>query len=64
MDLATPKTFLIDAYLILYSELTYTRLVKVNNQNAKITGFLASNVIKLSSIYTGCYLVSGLSLFI
>ena len=61
MDLAASKMVLLDNYLILYSEITYTHSINGNNQQAKITGSLAANVIKLSSIYTGLYLVTELS---
>ena len=59
IDLATPKIIFLDTYLILYSELAYAHSVQGNNQHSKMTGSLASNVIKLYSSYAGCYLVSG-----
>ena len=58
MELAAPKMIFLDAYLILYNELINICSVKVNNQNGKITGLLASIVINLCSSYTGRYLVA------
>ena len=58
MYLDVPKIMFLVANLILYSEIMYMRSVKGNNQHAKIIGFLASNVIKLSPSYTGHYLVA------
>ena len=58
MDLAAPKIMFISTYLILYSEIMYIFSIKGNNPHAKIIVLIASNFIKLSSSYTGRYLVA------
>ena len=63
LDLASPKIIFLEIYLLLYSELMSALPVKDNNQHAKRTGSLSSNVIKLDSIYTGWQTVSEFSRF-
>ena len=56
--LSSPKIMFLDAYSILYSHLLLTRSAKSDNQHAKIMDSLASNLIKLSSSFTGRYSAS------
>ena len=58
MDVAAPKIMFLDTYLILYYKLVYNFSVKGNKYYAKIMGFPASNVIRLSSSCTVHYLVA------
>ena len=60
MEFSAHKVKFLGTYLTVYRELMRTHLVKFNNHHSKRTAFLASNIIKLYSSYTGHHLVAVL----
>ena len=55
------KIMYFDTYKIFLNTLSYERSVKGNNQDSERTGTISSSVLKLSSIYTGPYLLAEFS---